>query len=76
MTPPDEWPHHFIHTLEEIPANWYIDKELHRVLELLHTHLGFIFPKVFPFLLVIIIHYLVSSILGENICFQLTLPFD
>jgi hypothetical protein len=37
------------------------------VLELLHTHLGFIFPKVFPCLLVIISHYLVSYILGENI---------
>ena len=48
------------------------------VLELLHTHLGFIFPKVFPFLLVIISHYPVSYILGknlhlENIIFQLTL---
>jgi hypothetical protein len=21
MTPPEEWPHHFIHTLEGIPAN-------------------------------------------------------
>jgi hypothetical protein len=30
MTSPDEWPHHFIHTLEGIPANWYIDQELHR----------------------------------------------
>jgi hypothetical protein len=37
------------------------------VLELLHTHLGFIFPKVFPCLLVIISHYLASYILGENI---------
>jgi hypothetical protein len=37
------------------------------LLELLHTHLGFIFPKVFPCLLVIISHYLVSYILGENI---------
>jgi hypothetical protein len=37
------------------------------VLELLHTHLGFIFPKVFTCLLVIISHYLVSYILGENI---------
>jgi hypothetical protein len=36
-------------------------------LELLHTHLGFIFPKVFPCLLVIISHYPVSYILGENI---------
>jgi hypothetical protein len=51
------------------------------MLELLHTHLGFIFPKVFPFLLVIISHYPVSYILGENIppeniLFQLTLQFD
>jgi hypothetical protein len=45
-------------------------------LELLHTHLGFIFPKVFPCLLVIISHYPVSYILGENILFQLTLQFD
>jgi hypothetical protein len=37
------------------------------VLELLHTHLGFSFPKVFPCLLVIIIHYSISYILGENI---------
>jgi hypothetical protein len=37
------------------------------VLELLHTHLGFIFPKVIPCLLVIISHYPVSYILGENI---------
>jgi hypothetical protein len=37
------------------------------VLELLHTHLGFFFPKVFPCLLVIISHYPVSYILGENI---------
>jgi hypothetical protein len=37
------------------------------MLELLHTHLGFIFPKVIPCLLVIISHYLVSYILGENI---------
>jgi hypothetical protein len=25
MTPPEEWTHHFIHTLEGIPGNWYID---------------------------------------------------
>jgi hypothetical protein len=37
------------------------------VLELLHTHLGFFFPKVFPCLLVIISHYPVSYISGENI---------
>jgi hypothetical protein len=36
-------------------------------LELLHTHLGFIFPKVIPCSLVIISHYPVSYILGENI---------
>jgi hypothetical protein len=28
MTPLEEWPHHFIHTLEGIPTNWYIDQEL------------------------------------------------
>jgi hypothetical protein len=28
MTPPEEWPHHFIHTLEGIPTNWYTDQEL------------------------------------------------
>jgi hypothetical protein len=37
------------------------------MLELLHTHLRFIFPKVIPCLLVIISHYPVSYILGENI---------
>ena len=30
MTPPEEWPHHFVHTLEGILANWYTDQELHR----------------------------------------------
>jgi hypothetical protein len=40
------------------------------VLELLHTHLGFIFPEVFICLLVIISHYPVSYILGENILFS------
>jgi hypothetical protein len=25
MTPLEEWPHHFIHTIEVIPANWYTD---------------------------------------------------
>jgi hypothetical protein len=30
MTPPEEWPHHFIHTLEGIPGNWYIDQEMCR----------------------------------------------
>jgi hypothetical protein len=28
MTPLEEWPHHFIHTLEGIPANWYTNQEL------------------------------------------------
>jgi hypothetical protein len=28
MTPLEEWPHHFIHTLEGIPTNWYKDQEL------------------------------------------------
>jgi len=37
------------------------------VLELLHTHLKFLFHKVFICLLVIISHYPVSYILGENI---------
>ena len=37
------------------------------VLELIHTHIGFIFPKVIPCLLFIISHYLVYYILGENI---------
>jgi hypothetical protein len=30
MTLPEEWPHHFIHTLEGIPGNWYIDQEMQR----------------------------------------------
>jgi hypothetical protein len=30
MTPPEECRHHFIHTLEGIPANWYTDQELRR----------------------------------------------
>jgi hypothetical protein len=30
MTPPEEWSHHFIHTLEGIPSNWYIDQEMHK----------------------------------------------
>jgi hypothetical protein len=30
MKPPEEWPHHFIHTLEGIPSNWYINQELCR----------------------------------------------
>jgi hypothetical protein len=38
-----------------------------KLLELLHTHLRFLFPKVIPCLLFIISHYRVSYILGENI---------
>ena len=30
MTPPEERPHNFIHTLEGIPTNWYADQELRR----------------------------------------------
>jgi hypothetical protein len=30
MRPAKEWPHHFIHTLEGIPTNWYVDQELHK----------------------------------------------
>jgi hypothetical protein len=30
MTPLEEWPHYFIHTLEGIPTNWYIDQELRK----------------------------------------------
>jgi hypothetical protein len=30
MTLPKEWPHHFIHTLERIPTNLYVDQELHK----------------------------------------------
>jgi hypothetical protein len=30
LVPPEEWPHHFIHTLEGIPRNWYTKLELHR----------------------------------------------
>jgi hypothetical protein len=30
MTPPEDWPHHFVHTLEGIPTNWYTDQELCR----------------------------------------------
>jgi hypothetical protein len=29
MTPPEEWPHHFIHILEGIPGIWYIDQKMH-----------------------------------------------
>jgi hypothetical protein len=30
LTPLEECPHHFIHTLEGIPANWYTDQELRK----------------------------------------------
>jgi hypothetical protein len=30
MKPPEKWPHHFIHTLEDIPTNWYTNQELHK----------------------------------------------
>ena len=30
MTPLEEWPHHFVHTLEGISTNWYIDQELRK----------------------------------------------
>ena len=30
MTPPEEWPHHFVHTLEGIPTNWHTVQELRR----------------------------------------------
>jgi hypothetical protein len=30
MTPPEEWHHHFVHTLEGIPANWYTNPELRK----------------------------------------------
>jgi hypothetical protein len=30
MTPPEKWPHHFIHTLEGVPSNLYVDQELCR----------------------------------------------
>jgi hypothetical protein len=28
MKPLEEWPHHFIHTLEGIPWNWYMDPKM------------------------------------------------
>jgi hypothetical protein len=30
MMPLEEWSHHFIHTLEGIPANWYMDQEMRK----------------------------------------------
>ena len=27
LVPPEELPHHFIHTLEDIPRNWYTEQE-------------------------------------------------
>ena len=60
-----------------VPFVWELEPiNGHYLLELLHTHLGFIFPNGFSCLLVIISHYLVSYILGENILFQLALQFD
>ena len=53
------------------PGSMVLNHELDlfyvEMLELLHTHLGFIFPKVILCLLVIISHYPISYILGENI---------
>jgi hypothetical protein len=28
MTPLEEWPHHFIHTLKGIQESWYVDQEM------------------------------------------------
>jgi hypothetical protein len=28
LKPPEEWPHYFIHTLEGILGNWYIEQEM------------------------------------------------
>jgi hypothetical protein len=53
---------HLVH-MGDTHGHWFMNI----LLELIHTHLGFIFPKVFPCLLVIISHYPVSYILGENI---------
>ena len=30
MKTSEEWSHHFIHTLEGIPMNWYTDQEMHK----------------------------------------------
>jgi hypothetical protein len=30
MMPPGEWYHHFIHTLEGITTNWYVDQEMRK----------------------------------------------
>jgi hypothetical protein len=30
MVPPEEWPNHFIHTLEGIPRSWYRKLELRK----------------------------------------------
>jgi hypothetical protein len=52
-------------------CTWLLQEHMnimrHGLLELLHTHLGFLFPKVFICLLVIISQCPVSYILGENI---------
>jgi hypothetical protein len=42
-----------------------------RLLDLLHTHLGFLFPNIFLYLLVIISHYPVSYILGRIFTYSL-----
>ena len=30
MTPPEGWSHHFIHTLEGIPTNWYTNQKMRK----------------------------------------------
>jgi hypothetical protein len=55
------------HTRNMDSDAWVIYSPERQLMELIHTHLGFIFPKIFPCLLVIISHYPVSYILGENI---------
>jgi hypothetical protein len=63
-----ERPPYFVDYWHQLGGDWLlIFGTVSLLLELLHTHLGFIFPKVFPCLLVIISHYPVSYILGENI---------
>jgi hypothetical protein len=53
--------------MAEITEAEVTGSEAIEVLELLHTHLGFLFPKVFPCLLIVISHYPISYILRENI---------
>jgi hypothetical protein len=31
MIPPEEWPHHFIHTLEGILERWYVYQKMCRI---------------------------------------------